>query len=377
MPDGRWRARVSLGSSPDGKRHRKAIYGLTKREVQQKLRSAQTANDAGKLPTVNKTTVAEYFVFWMENISQAIASSKGRYQQDIRTHINPVIGKVRLQQLTGMHIDTVLSTAKTKGLSLRSQQHIFSVLNKTLNDAVKRDLIGFNPCTKSDKPRPKKVKHTVWTADQAQAFLKHVAGHRWSALFTLAMFTGMRQGEALALFWSDLDWTKNEIQISRTLTDSGNKATIGTDTKTEAGDRAIIVPDYVMDALDKHRGRMLLDGHPTTGNALVFVNHAGNIISRTNLVRRTFKPLCQQAGVPVLVWHEMRHTTATLLLESGIPVTNVSELLGHASSVVTSTIYAHATKTGMARVTAATASLFQPVDETGKTENGSTDGVIQ
>lgn len=105
-----------------------------------------------------------------------------------------------------------------------------------------------------------------------------------------------------------------------------------------------------------------MDGHLTSGDKLVFVNHAGNIINRNNLVSRTFKPLCQKAGVPVLVWHEMRHTTATLLLESGIPINNVSELLGHASSVVTSKIYAHATRSGMGKVTAATASLFQPVE---------------
>lgn len=363
MPDGRWRARVSLGVDANGNRKRKAIYGKSKQEVQKKLRQAHNANDLGRLPTANKTTVAEYLEFWIENISKAATSTKDRYQQDIRTKINPLIGKVRLQHLTGLHIDSVISTAAKEEYSAASQQKIFAVLSKSLNDAVKRDLIGFNPCSKSDKPRLAKTKHTIWTAEQSQAFLKHVAGHRWFALFTLAMFTGMRQGESLALYWSDIDWTKNEISISRTLTDNNHKAVIGDVPKTDAGNRSIIVPPYVMEALDKHRAKMMMDGHPTAGDNLVFVNHAGKIINRNNLVSRTFKPLCEKAKVPVLVWHEMRHTTATLLLESGIPINNVSELLGHASSVVTSKIYAHATRTGMAKVTAATASLFQPVEE--------------
>jgi integrase len=363
MPDGRWRARVSLGVDANGNRKRKAIYGKSKQEVQKKLRKAHNANDLGRLPTANKTTVAEYLDFWIENISKAATSTKDRYQQDIRTKINPLIGKVRLQHLTGLHIDSVISTAAKDEYSAASQQKIFAVLSKSLNDAVKRDLIGFNPCSKSDKPRLGKTKHTVWTAEQSQAFLKHVAGHRWFALFALAMFTGMRQGESLALYWSDIDWTKNEIGISRTLTDNKGKATIGEVPKTDAGNRSIVVPLYVMEALDKHRAKMMMDGHPTAGDNLVFVNHAGNIINRNNLVSRTFKPLCEKANVPVLVWHEMRHTTATLLLESGIPINNVSELLGHASSVVTSKIYAHATRTGMAKVTAATASLFQPIDD--------------
>jgi len=362
-PDGTWRATISLGISPDGKRRRKDIYGKTKAEVQKKLRQAHNANDSGQLPSTIKTTVAEYLKFWIENISRAGVSTKDRYQQDIRTKINPLIGKVKLQQLTGLHIDSVISTAASEGYAPNSQMKIFAVLNKSFNDAVKRDLIGFNPCSKSDKPRLGKSKHTIWTADESQAFLKHVAGHRWFALFALAMFTGMRQGESLALFWSDIDWTKNEIQISRTLTTRNHKAVIGEVPKTDAGNRSIVVPPYVMESLDKHRGRMLMDGHPTSGENLVFCNHAGNIINRNNLVSRTFKPLCSKAKVPVLVWHEMRHTTATLLLESGIPINNVAELLGHASSVVTSRIYAHATRAGMARVTAATASLFQPVDE--------------
>ena len=119
-----------------------------------------------------------------------------------------------------------------------------------------------------------------------------------------------------------------------------------------------------MDALDRHRGKMAIDGHQTQGDHLVFVNHGGNIISRTNLVRRTFKPLCEKAGVPVIVWHELRHTTATLLLESRIPINNVSELLGHASSVVTAMVYSYTTSAGMERVATATADIFQPATET-------------
>ena len=363
--DGTWRATISLGTGPDGKRRRKDIYGKTRSEVQKKLRNAQSANDAGKLPTPSKTTVAEYLKFWIENISRAQDSTKQRYLQDIKGHINPLIGKTRLQQLTGMHIDGVISTAVGKGLSPSSQQKIFAVLNKSFNDAVKRDLIGFNPCSKSDKPKVPRRQHTVWTAAESQAFLNHVKGHRWFALFTLAMFTGMRQGESLALFWSDIDWTNSKIRIARTLTDKGYKAVIGRRTKTDAGTRFLTVPAFVMDALDSHRAKMAMDGHPTQGDNLIFCTHTGTIIARRNLLNRTFKPLCKAANVPVLTWHEMRHTTATLLLESGIPINNVSELLGHASSVVTATIYAHATKTGMDRVTAATSDIFSPVTNGG------------
>jgi len=360
MPDGRWRARISLGTGADGKRKRKVIYAESKQEVQKKLRQAQSANDAGRLPNPNKITVADYLEFWITKISKAAVSTKERYEQDIDKHINPLIGKTRLQQLTGMHIDHVISDADDKGLSPSSQAKIFAVLSKSFNDALKRDLIGFNPCSKSDKPKVPKHKPTVWTAEESQSFLRYVEGHRWFALFATAMFTGMRQGESLALYWSDIDWTNSRITVARTLTTKGKRAVIGERTKTDAGVRIISAPAFLMDALDTHRARMALDGHPTQGDHLVFVNHAGNIISRTNLVRRTLKPLCEKAGVPVIVWHELRHTTATLLLDSGIPIKNVSELLGHASSVVTAMVYSHVTKAGMERVASATADIFQP-----------------
>ena len=115
-----------------------------------------------------------------------------------------------------------------------------------------------------------------------------------------------------------------------------------------------------MDTLDTHRARVAFDGHPTQGDNLVFVNHAGNIISRTKLLRRMLKPLCEKAGVPVIVWHELRHTAATLLLDSDIPINNVSELPRNASSVVTAMVYSHVTKAGMERVASATVDIFQP-----------------
>ena len=105
-----------------------------------------------------------------------------------------------------------------------------------------------------------------------------------------------------------------------------------------------------MEALDKHRARMMMDNHPTSGTDLVFVSHRGTVIRRRGLLRDTFKPSCKASGVPVITWHQMRHSAATMLLESGVPIGNVSKQLGHASSVVTAMVYSHVTDEGMDRV---------------------------
>jgi integrase len=357
-PDGKWRATISLGIGPDGKRRRKDIYGATKAEVQRKLRAVQSANDAGKLPTTTRTTVAEYLEFWLENISKVKASTKQRYRQLVTRYVNPVVGKTRLQQLTPIHIDSVISSADKSGLGKTTQRNLFGVLRKSLNDAVKRDLIGGNPCLKCDAPQQAKSQQNIWTAQEAQQFLEHTKDHRLFALFALAAYTGMRQGESLALQWSDIDWNRNKITISRTLTDVGGQAVVGDDAKTDAGSRTISVPTCVMEALDKHRARMMMDSHPTSGSALVFVSHRGTVIRRRNLLRDTFKPSCKAAGVPVLTWHQMRHSAATMMLESGVPIGNVSKQLGHASSVVTAMVYSHVTDAGMDRVADAMSTLL-------------------
>jgi integrase len=357
-PDGKWRATISLGIGPDGKRRRKDIYGATKAEVQRKLRAVQSANDAGKLPTTTRTTVTEYLEFWLENISKVKASTKQRYRQLVTRYVNPVVGKTRLQQLTPIHIDSVISSADKSGLGKTTQRNLFGVLRKSLNDAVKRDLIGGNPCLKCDAPQQAKSQQNIWTAQEAQQFLEHTKDHRLFALFALAAYTGMRQGESLALQWSDIDWNRNKITISRTLTDVGGQAVVGDDAKTDAGSRTISVPTCVMEALDKHRARMMMDSHPTSGSALVFVSHRGTVIRRRNLLRDTFKPSCKAAGVPVLTWHQMRHSAATMMLESGVPIGNVSKQLGHASSVVTAMVYSHVTDAGMDRVADAMSTLL-------------------
>ena len=168
----------------------------------------------------------------------------------------------------------------------------------------------------------------------------------------------MQQGESLALYWSGINWETGIVSIRGTLTDLNSKLVIEDQRKTWAGIRDIVIPAQMLEVLASHRARMVLDGHQTTGDNLVFCKTRGNIINRQNLLQRTFNPLCRATGVPVIHWHDLCHTTATLLLEADIPITNVSELLGHSSSVVTANIYSHVTNAQIRRVAAAAEELF-------------------
>jgi len=374
-PDGTWRATISLGVGPDGKRKRKDLYGKTKTEVQKKLRKEQSAHDTGTLIVPQKTTLTQYLTFWFDNVTKVKASTKARYQQLADLHIIPAVGDVALHKLAATHIDLVLSSAAKYGLGTTTQRNVFAVLRKSLNDAVKRDLIAVNPTTKVEAPSPPKMQHKIWTSTEAQKFLDHTKEHRRFPLFLLSLYTGMRQGEALSLQWGDIDWTRNKITIQRSLTDVKGRAVVGDTAKTAAGIRTIDIPPVVMEALDRHRAKMMIDSYPTLPTSLVFVNNNGGVIDRNGLVKWTFKPLCKKAGVPVITWHQMRHSAATMLLESGIPITNVSRQLGHASPVITALVYSHVTDNGMQRVAKAMEALLKPkTEEPVLIENGGTNG---
>jgi integrase len=375
--DGTWRATISLGTGPDGKRRRKDLYGKTRTEVQKKLREAQSAHDAGKLPTTAKTTVADYLAFWLDNIVKVKSSTRLSYRYLIRDFVTPIVGKTKLTQLTPLQIDRVISSCGKGSSATSTQRNVFAVLRKSLNDAVRRDLIAGNPCMKCDAPKIPKSQHKIWTAEQTRRFLEQSKKHRMFALFALAAYTAMRQGESLAMFWSDIDWERNKITIMRTLTDTDAGAVVGDDAKTVTGQRTIHLPTCVMEALDQHRAKMAMDGHPTSGRALVFVSHEGKIIRRRDLTQVTFKAQCLRVGVPMITWHQIRHSGATMLLESGVPIGNVAKQLGHSSSVVTAMVYSHVTEAGMDRVANVMDSLLErKPPEAVLSENGGANGGI-
>jgi integrase len=376
-PDGTWRATISLGIGSDGKRKRRDLYGKTKAEVQKKMRKEQSANDAGVVVSPAKTTVTQYLNFWFDSVTKVKASTKMRYRQLADLHVIPQVGNVALHKLAATHIDCVISACEKSGLGATTRRNVFAVLRKCLNDAVKRDLIAINPTSKVEAPSPLKKQHKIWTAAEAQKFLDHTKTHRLHPLFVLSIYTGMRQGEALSLQWGDIDWKRGRITIQRSLTDVKGRAVIGETAKTFAGIRTVDVPAAVMDALDKHRGRMMIDSYPTSATSLVFVSRNGGVMDRNGLVKWTFKPQSKKAGVPIITWHQMRHSAATMLLESGVPITNVSKLLGHASPVITAMIYSHVTDGGMQQVAKAMESLLVPKEaESVLVENGGTNGGI-
>ncbi len=186
------------------------------------------------------------------------------------------------------------------------------------------------------------------SADQVRALFLAAAGDRLEALYVLAITTGMRQGELLALRWSSVNLKAKRLAVTETLQRDGGHFRFE-EPKTKASRRQVEVSELAIEALRQHRRRQVQErlaaGPLWTDHDLVFANAVGNPINVSNLVPRSFNPLLAKAGIPRIRFHDLRHTAATLLLELGEHPKVVQEMLGHSQVGVTLDLYSHVTPT--------------------------------
>ena len=180
--------------------------------------------------------------------------------------------------------------------------------------------------------------------DEARKLIEAARGDKLEALYILAVQTGLRQGELLALKWEDVDLNEEVIRIRRTLVRSGGRIALG-EPKTKGSRRTIYLTGAAMEALKIHLEQQLEDierlGDLYHDLGLVFTSGVGTLINPSNLRRRSFAPLLKRAGLPQIRFHDLRHTCATLLLSRNVHPKYVQELLGHATVAITLDTYSH------------------------------------
>jgi integrase len=338
--DGRWACSVSLGCDARGKRRRKTVYGKTQAEVQEKLEKLRQEPTIGLAHYAVKLTVGMFLIRWLEDTAKQTVrqTTYACYESTIRLHIVPEIGHIRLSSLTPMHLQDLYARKLDEGLSPRSVQIIHAVLHRALKQAHRWGMVSHNTAAAVDRPRaPKKQMHYL-TPSEVSRFWHVAAGNRFYALYVLAVTTGMRQGELLGLQWIDVDLAQALLTVRRSLTNIKGTIALG-EPKSAAGSRYIALPQIAVRALDEHRERMLAEG--LASSPWVFCDTVGGPIHRQNLVRRSFKPLLQKAGLPDIRFHDLRHTAATLLLFQGVHPKVVQEILGHSQISVTLDTYSH------------------------------------
>ncbi len=338
--NGRWEGSISLD---DGTR--KVIYGKTRGEVQEKIKKLLSEQQQGMLPVNSKATVQEYIEKWLEEVHKPLVklSTYNLYQTIVRIYIVPDLGHIKLQSLTPQHIQSFYSKKLKAGLSPKSINNIHGVLHKALANAVRWNLLARNVCDLVTPPRLVRTEKTVLTIEQARLLLAEVKEHNLEGFLTLALVTGMRVGEIMALHWSDIDLQQGSIQVRRTVNYIKGHGYVESDPKTTKSRRRINLPRFVVNVLLKHQEKQARQRDSNEGwveQGLVFTNSVGGHMARTTL-RETFNRILKKAGLPHVRFHDLRHGAATILLSWGVHPKVVQEILGHSQISMTLDTYSH------------------------------------
>jgi integrase len=350
--DGRWTGVVSFGYSPTGKRRRKKVHGQTKKAVLDKLRKLQGRG----LEEVCNLTVEGFLSRWLENTAKEKTGPTTylRYKQVVENQIVPHMGTVKIAGLTALQVEDFYAELKRQKVPPASRRQAGLVLTNALRHAVRLKLIPSNPCSEVPKPKLEDREMRVLTEELVKVFLAAAKRSRHYALFVLAVATGMRRGELLALHWPDVDFDAGTVTVRRTLVMVGQEFVLK-EPKTKASRRTIALPAFALDALHEHRKKMVAWGY---ADKPVFCNCHGGFIRGYNLLRNSFQPILARAGLPRMRFHDLRHTHATALLSRGLPIKAVAQRLGHSDIGVTLRVYAHVLPTDDAKLAGALQTMY-------------------
>src|SRR6266581_8761767 len=344
--DGRWAASITLET---GKR--KTFYGKTRREVQEQLKPAVHQQQEGTLITAPQQTLKQYLEYWLEEVHRQSIRDRTyeRYEQIVRLHLVPVLGHHPLQKLMPQHLQSFYNKKLKEGLSTTTVISFHNVLHKALKHAVRWNLVSRNVCDMVSPPRRKHFEIQPLNLEQVQQFLAAVRGHPQEALFILALATGMRRGELLGLKWQDIDFEQGVLQIRRILSripgKLPGKGYVEAEPKTDRGRRSIVLPAFTIEVLGQHRLKQreakLKAGSVWQDHDYVFCTSIGTHLNPTRDALDELKSLLKEAGLPDIRFHDLRHSSATMLLGMKVHPKIVQEILGHSQINITMDIYSH------------------------------------
>ena len=218
--DGRWVATVELGKGSNGKRLRKTVYGSTKREVQAKLKTAQDARDKGIVTTGGNMTVSAWLDQWLDGLDatgKLKASTRRSYREVVNLYVRPHLGHIRLARLTAEDVEKMGRTLSEAGKSGNTQRLARTILRRALGQAERRGYVARNVVALTDAPGVKVDERPVLTPEQAMRLFDALQDDRLCPLYVVAIHTGLRQGELLALRWSDVDLEAGTLTVTGTL----------------------------------------------------------------------------------------------------------------------------------------------------------------
>ena len=367
--DGSWEIKFDLGRDPlTGRRITKYVtFRGTKRKAQEELTRLLGQRNEGSYIEPTKMTVAQYLNHWLEaDIDRRVAARTAiRHRGIVEKNIIPKLGHVPVRKLNAVHIEAfeaelqregwVKARAKQKvkegekapiqekrGLSAQTVQHIHRTLSQALSHAVRLGVLFKNPARQVRPPRPPSREIKILNKDEIRTLIDAARGTSIYVPILVAVATGVRRGELLALRWSDVDLKAGALTVNQSLERIKGKVEFKSP-KTRTSRRTITLSAVTVDALRKHHRAQIEErlrlGLGRDPRGLVFTRADGQSMDADTLTK-AFRRLVATAKVTPITLHGLRHTHISHLLMEGVHVKLVSERAGHASINITLGVYA-------------------------------------
>ena len=348
--DGRWEARIVIGHKNDGTPMHKSVFGKTQKETLDKLhRAIETYRDID-LCEDSRMTLGEWLDRWLDEymIFTLRESTLKNYRQKCEHYVKRYLGSKQLASLTTTDIQKLYNRLKKEGrvrehpihgktLSDSMVRGIHMMLHEALDAAVRERLIVRNPTNGTTVPKNNHPDKQVLDDGQLEKFLGMIEAYPdWRDLFYMECLTGLRRGEICGLKWSDIDFESGILRVERSLESVTNgKIAIG-ETKTGAGKRTIVLPPTLTELLRRRRDNAL--------NEWVFYDPLNpNLPVNPEAAYRKLHTILKNAGLPLIRFHDLRHTFATHAMKGGVDPKTLSGILGHTNASFTLDTYTHVT----------------------------------
>lgn len=346
-----WEARYTEGYDPGtGKQIQRSVSGKTQKEVAQKLKAATAAIDAGTYIAPSKMTVGEWLDIWATDYLGSVKPmTVQNYKIQVSRYLKPNLGNFKLDALqthTIQHFYNSLKDGKLATLAPKTIRNIHGVLHKALQQAVANGYLRTNPADPCILPKMQKPEIKPLEQEQIADFMGALEGESYANLFTVAIFTGMRQGELLGLAWDAVDFQNGIVYVKQQLQCIDGVYFLNT---PKSGKPRTIVPaPFVMEALLREYNRQnaakrqagTMWQNPWN---LVFTDELGKHLVRRTVVKH-FDKLAEKIGAENARFHDLRHTYAVTALQAGDDIKTVQSTLGHATAAFTLDVYGHVTE---------------------------------
>lgn len=348
--DGRWEARIIVGHKNDGTPMYKSAFAKTQKSALKELHQLIELYRDVDLTEDCRMTLGEWLDKWLDEymIFTIRESTLDSYRAMVKNQVKPFIGGKQIASLTTADMQKFYNKIKKEGRVREHPIHgktladsmvrgVHMMLHEALDVAVRERLLVKNPTNGTTVPKCNYPEKQILGDDQLETFLKAIKGHEyWCDFFYVEVMTGLRRGEICGLKWQDINFEENKLQVKRSVSvKKGGGVSIG-ETKTETGVRSILMPPSVAEVLQNRKQRAFTEW--------VFPNfiHPEQPISPATAYRK-LKIILKHAGLPLIRFHDLRHTFATHATHGGVDPKTLAGILGHTNASFTLDTYTHVT----------------------------------